>query len=214
MKNVFLILMCFLFVGCAGIGPGKKSVEDLFEDAEMTAADEKLTAMTDYTTAKSQVPVSTDIMYYVYDPGGSDTGPTSYSITVQALFSYLATNTAVITGGVKTPLAGAAADFDDNFTGSYLYGGTYRVTTVGTLPLPEATVNMNFTIVVEVATGTTTITSLTGGTADTIIMNGLAAASDEDIESVDTIGAMCVFQYAAANYWMATCKGFTEVTPP
>jgi hypothetical protein len=44
-------------------------------------------------------------------------------------------------------------------------------------------------------------------------MNGLAAASDENITS-STRGAMCVFQYRAADTWMATCNGFTEATPP
>jgi len=127
-------------------------------------------------------------------------------------FSALAINTTgIITGGSQTPLAGTAADFDDNFTGAYLYGGTYRVTTAGACALPEATVGMNFTILHEVA-GASTIESLTGGTADTIFMNGLSAGSDDDL-TASAVGAMCVFQYQAANVWMATCNGFTEVAP-
>ena len=128
-------------------------------------------------------------------------------------FSALAINTTgITTGGSKTPLAGTAADFDDNFTGAYLYGGTYRVTTAGACALPEPAVGMNFTILHEVA-GASTIESLTGGTADTIFMNGLSAGSDDDL-TASAVGAMCVFQYQAANVWMATCNDFTEVTPP
>ena len=127
-------------------------------------------------------------------------------------FSALAINTTgITTGGSKTPLAGTAADFDNNFTGSYLYGGTYRVTTAGACALPEPAAGMNFTILHEVA-GASTIESLTGGTADTIFMNGLSAGSDDDL-TASAVGAMCVFQYQAANVWMATCNGFTEVAP-
>jgi len=120
-------------------------------------------------------------------------------------------NAGVFQGYAKTPLAGTAADFDDNFTGAYLYGGTYRVTTAGACALPEATVGMYFTILHEVA-GASTIESLTGGTADTIFMNGLSAGSDDDL-TASAVGAMCVFQYQAANVWMALCNDFTEVAP-
>lgn len=111
-----------------------------------------------------------------------------------------------------TPLIGDADDFDDNFTGNNLYGGTYIVNAAGTIVLPEATAGMNFTIVLEGAVATI-IDPLGTGTADTIYMNGLAAAADENITS-STQGAMCVFQYRAANTWMATCNGFAEATPP
>jgi len=50
-------------------------------------------------------------------------------------------------------------------------------------------------------------------TADTIQMNGLIMASDEDV-TASAVGAMCVFQYQAADVWMATCNDFTEATPP
>ena len=117
-----------------------------------------------------------------------------------------------VIGGALTPVIGDADDFDDNFTGVNLYGGTYIVSGAGTIILPEATAGMNFTIVLEGAVATI-IDPLGTGTADTIYMNGLAAAADENITS-STLGAMCVFQYRAANTWMATCNGFAEATPP
>lgn len=121
-------------------------------------------------------------------------------------------NAGVFQAYVTTPLSGTAADFDDNFTGANLYGGTYRVTTEGACLLPDPVVGMHFTILHEIAAAST-IVSLGTGTADTIYMNGLAAAQDEDL-TASAIGAMCVFQYQAADTWMATCNDFTEATPP
>ncbi len=120
--------------------------------------------------------------------------------------------TGIVSGGTQTPVIGDADDFDNNFTGANLYGGTYIVNAAGTVVLPAVAAGMNFTIVLEGAVATPIDPDGTG-TADTIYMNGLAAASDENITS-STRGAMCVFQYRAANTWMATCNGFTEATPP
>jgi len=118
------------------------------------------------------------------------------------------------TGSIKalTPIAGTAAGFAAGFTGVNLYGGVYRVTTAGACALPDPAVNMNFTIINEIA-GASTIASLATGTADTIYLNGLAADQDEDLTSA-SIGAMCTFRYQAADTWQAICFGYTEVTPP
>jgi len=121
-------------------------------------------------------------------------------------------NTGVFRQSSQTPIAGTAAGFAAGFTGESLYGGTYRITTAGTAALPDPAVDMHFTILTEVA-GSTTLASLATGTADTFYRNGLAMASDEDLIAAE-IGAMCVFQYQAADIWMATCNGFAEVTPP
>ena len=120
--------------------------------------------------------------------------------------------TGIVSGGSLTPVIGDADDFDNNFTGANLYGGTYIVNAAGTVVLPAVAAGMNFTIVLEGAVATPIDPDGTG-TADTIYMNGLAAASDENITS-STRGAMCVFQYRAADTWMATCNGFAENTPP
>ena len=116
-------------------------------------------------------------------------------------------------GGIKaqTPLSGTAALFDDNFTGAYLYGGTYKIiTTQGVVALPTPLVGMNFTIINTLA-ATSTINPYS--TTDTIIMNGLSMAQDEDLTTA-TVGAMCVFQYSAANTWEAICIDWAEATPP
>lgn len=115
-------------------------------------------------------------------------------------------------GYALTPVIDDPDNFAANFTGANLYGGTFICNAAGTAVLPEATAGMNFTIVLEGANAVI-IDPLGTGTADTIVMNGLAAAGDENITS-STSGAMCVFQYRAANSWMATCNGFAEASPP
>ena len=111
-----------------------------------------------------------------------------------------------------TPVVGDPDNFAANFTGGNLYGGTFIANAAGTAALPDPAVGMNFTYVMEGANANI-IDPLGTGTADTITMNGLAAAQDENITS-STSGAMCVFQYRAANSWMATCTGWEEATPP
>lgn len=120
--------------------------------------------------------------------------------------------TGVISGGSLTPVIDDPDNFASNFTGANLYGGTFIANAAGTAALPNAAVGMNFTIVLE-TTGDTILEPLATGTDDTIYMNGLAAAQGEYIHST-TRGAMCVFQYRAADTWMATCNGFAENTPP
>lgn len=117
-------------------------------------------------------------------------------------------------GGIKvlTPVIDDPDNFAANFTGANLYGGTFIANAAGTAALPDPAVGMNFTYVLEGANANI-IDPLGTGTADTIVMNGLAAAADENITS-STSGALCVFQYRAANSWMATCNGFAEATPP
>lgn len=111
-----------------------------------------------------------------------------------------------------TPVIDDPDNFSTKFTGDNLYGGTFIANAAGTIALPNPAVGMNFTIVLEGA-NTVIIDPLGTGTADAIIMNGLAAAVDENITS-STSGAMCVFQYRSADRWMATCNGFVEATPP
>ena len=120
--------------------------------------------------------------------------------------------TGIVTGGAATPVIDDPDNFAANFTGRNLYGGTFIANAAGTAALPDPAVGMNFTYVMEGANANI-IDPLATGTADTITMNGLAAAQDENITS-STSGAMCVFQYRAANSWMATCTGWAEATPP
>ena len=156
-------------------------------------SDEDLTINLDDTANTAVVSSSTGVTKIDYGSIGSAT-------------------TGIVSGGTQTPVIGDADDFDNNFTGANLYGGTYIVNAAGTVVLPAVAAGMNFTIVLEGAVATPIDPDGTG-TADTIYMNGLAAASDENITS-STRGAMCVFQYRAADTWMATCNGFTEATPP
>jgi hypothetical protein len=132
--------------------------------------------------------------------------------TVVQLTALNLATTGTISGGTLAPVIGDADDFDNNFTTVNMYGGTYIVNAAGTAVLPAVAAGMNFTLVLEGANATI-IDPDGSGTADTIYMNGLAAASDENITS-STSGAMCVFQYRAANTWMATCNGFAEASPP
>jgi hypothetical protein len=113
-------------------------------------------------------------------------------------------------GGSLTPVIGDADDFDNNFTGANLYGGTYIVNAAGSVILADATVGVNFTVLLEDAVATI-IEPLATGTDDTIVLNGTALTQGTSIQS-STKGAMCIFQYRAADSWMATCNGFI-VTP-
>ena len=117
----------------------------------------------------------------------------------------------------KNPISGDPDVFDTTFASisgntSNMYGGTYRASGTGTAPLPPVLSGMHFTYVLESADANVIDPDGTG-TADTIIMNGLPAAQDENITS-STIGAICYFEYAEADKWMATCHLFTEATPP
>jgi hypothetical protein len=111
-----------------------------------------------------------------------------------------------------TPVIDDPDNFAANFTSGNLYGGTFIANAAGTAALPNPVAGMNFTIVLEGANAVL-LEPLATGTDDTIVMNGLAAAQGEYIESA-TSGAMCIFQYRAADSWMATCNGFVEDTPP
>jgi hypothetical protein len=118
------------------------------------------------------------------------------------------------TGSAKslTPVIDDPDNFASNFTGENLYGGTFIANAAGTAALPAVAAGMNFTYVLEGANANVIDPDGTG-TADTIYMNGLAAAQDENLES-STSGAICVFQYRAADTWMATCNDFAEASPP
>jgi hypothetical protein len=115
-----------------------------------------------------------------------------------------------IIGGAQTPVIGDADTFAAGCTGACLYGGTFIVSVAGTAALPNATVGMNFTIVLEDAVATV-IEPYATGTDDTIVLNGTALTQGHNITS-STKGAMCVFQYRAADSWMATCNGFVDGT--
>lgn len=106
----------------------------------------------------------------------------------------------------QTPLAGAAADFDDNCTGQCLYGGTYRVSTAGTVVIPNATVGMNFTI--TDAGDTPTIEPLATGTDDTIINNETSCGQGVSLVSGGTTGSIASFQYGGADTWIVYSNGF------
>ena len=138
-------------------------------------------------------------------------GVSAYTWTTYGAFSALPiSTTGTISGGTLTPVIGDADDFDNNFTGANLYGGTYIVNAAGSVILANSTVGVNFTILLEDAVATI-IEPLATGTDDTIILNGTALTQGASIQS-STKGAMCVIQYRAADSWMATCNGFI-VTP-
>lgn len=131
------------------------------------------------------------------------------SITLQGL-TLTGTTAPILTVTAQTPVIGDADDFDDNFTGANLYGGTYIVNVAGSILLGNSTVGQYFTILLEDAVATV-IEPLATGTDDTIVLNGTALTQGHNITS-STKGAMCVFQYRAADSWMATCNGFVDGT--
>jgi hypothetical protein len=113
-------------------------------------------------------------------------------------------------GSAATPVIDDPDNFAANFTGTNLYGGTFISNNAGTAVLPDPAVGMNFTIILKGANANV-IEPLATGTDDTIDMNGTDLTTGHNITS-STSGAICVFQYEAANKWMATCNGFVDGT--
>jgi len=175
--------------------PVKPALQALETSLELKAATSSLA--TDNSTASHLI--------------GKDSDGHIENITLQGL-TLSGTTSPILTVTSLTPVIDDPDNFAANFTGANLYGGTFIANAAGTAALPDPTVGMNFTYILEGANANI-IDPLGTGTADTIVMNGLAATADENITS-STSGAMCVFQYRAANSWMATCNGFAEATPP
>jgi hypothetical protein len=110
-------------------------------------------------------------------------------------------------GGVLslTPMTDAAADFAANFTGAYLYGGTFVCDTTGTIQLPEMAAGMNFTIItkgdIEVVIDT--------NAADGYLMDGTTNAEGKNLTNLSTSGDIAVIQYYDADDWLITTNGWT-----
>jgi hypothetical protein len=109
-------------------------------------------------------------------------------------------------GGIAalTPIAADADDFDDSFEGAgaeNLHGGTFIVSGTGTIDLPPVTAGMNFTVLVPTAIAV----DANPDSGDTISLNGVNESADENIDNNSAAGALCVFQYYAADTWLATC---------
>ena len=66
---------------------------------------------------------------------------------------------------------------------------------------------MSFTLLIPTAIAVD-IEPLATGTDDTISLNGVDETQGEAIDNGSTAGAMCVFQYYAANKWLAICNDF------
>ena len=116
-------------------------------------------------------------------------------------------------GASLTPVVDTPANFAANFTLENLYGGTFIASAAGTAVLPAVAVNMNFIFKVEGDDDDLVI--IDPNAADTIYMNGLAAAQDENIVTGATSrGHKCEFKYRSANSWTADCSTtWVEDTP-
>ena len=108
-----------------------------------------------------------------------------------------------------TPMSDTPANFLGNFTGNYLKGGVFITTAAGTAVLPPVTVGMNFTVIVDAAELVNFNPDATG-TEDTITIVTATLGYNketqgEQIDNGSADGAMCVFQYLAADEWLAVC---------
>ena len=145
------------------------------------------------------------VYFYEDSDNGTNTaqliGPAS---TADVVLTLPATTGTVALIASTTPIAGTAANFAGSFTGANLYGGTYVVTTAGTVALPAVVVGMNFSVIVPTAIAVDFNPDATG-TEDTISLNGVDETQGENIDNSSAAGALCVFQYYAADKWLAIC---------
>lgn len=104
-----------------------------------------------------------------------------------------------------TPMVGDADDFDDNFTGAYLYGGTYVCNATGTVILPAVTAGMNFTIITlgDIAV------IIDPNASDSMLSDGVQQADGENLTNTSSAGDIAVVQYYSAAGWLTTTNGWT-----
>jgi len=135
-------------------------------------------------------------------------------ITGNEIITFNAAGTIVASGGifsstggeaVQTPLAGATADFAANFTGAYLYGGTYVATSdSGDAQLPLMAAGMNFCIITEGAIQVVVASHANDG----YLLDGTTTAEDNSIVNTSTAGDIACFQYYTADDWLITTNGW------
>jgi hypothetical protein len=106
----------------------------------------------------------------------------------------------------QTPISGDGDDFDNNCTGQCLSGGTFRVTAVGSLLLPNSFDGLLVTV--TDAGATPTIEPLATGTADTIIYNETSCGPGVSLVGDGTTGGMVLLQYGGADTILAYGNGF------
>lgn len=120
MKKLIAIMAVLLLASCAGMKPMDMDM------AEMTAADQKLSAL----TALEAAPASTDYMYIVND----EATDVSQSITVSYLFSYLNGNNFTSLTGNWTTTGDIVGDTVSDGTVTLAGDGTITGVSVGGLP--------------------------------------------------------------------------------
>jgi len=113
--------------------------------------------------------------------------------------------TGIISHGSQTPLTGDADLFDDNFTGAYLYGGTYICNGAGTAILPLMAVGMNFTIITLGAIAVVIDTNINDG----YLADGTTGVEGAQLTNTSTAGNMAVIQYYTTDDWLITTDGWT-----
>ena len=113
----------------------------------------------------------------------------------------------ILSGGARTPVTDAAADFAAAFTGDNLYGGTFVCDTAGTAQLPVMAVGMNFCIV---TLGDIAVVVDTNG-ADGFLKDGITGSEGKNITNKSDAGDIACFQYYDADVWLITTG--SETTP-
>ena len=110
-------------------------------------------------------------------------------------------------GGITslTPVTDTAANFNANFTGANLYGGTFICNVTGTIALPVMGVGMNFTII---TLGDIAVVIDTNA-ADGYLHNGVTGAEGKNITNLSAAGDMAVVQYYTADDWLITTNEWT-----
>lgn len=108
------------------------------------------------------------------------------------------------------PMVGDADDFDDNFTGAYLYGGTYVCNGTGTVLLPSVAAipanDVHFSVITQGAIAVV----IDPNAIDSMLTDGTQQADGANITNLSTAGDMAVVQNLSAAGWLVNTNGWTQ----
>ena len=222
MKKYLVLLIALMFAGCATVQRGEftdlqaqvnamqsilieEKMDELITEAEKTAADQKLTALTD----RNQAPIAAGKLYYVEES-------TSYRIDIEDFYAYLAAHTGTLRGAIAPIIT---TDGSEEPTAAQMYGtvfiadhGTATSDTDYTLPTAAAGMSACF---YDNGAGTGGII-IDAAASDEILLYGTGVGVADAIDSPGVAGDgangdfICIYAIDA-TYWITLGSSGTWV---